>query len=907
MIQFIFPAAFLLLIPIAVLFYFWRTQNQISYFIRIIIAVLLIVAIAQPELLIKKLSGVVVVLADRSASMPKDSAERQTEIIQLLQKGRAGDARLAVIGFDRDIYIEKAPDLTPFVQFQGIYNNDGSSITRAIMAAQSIIPQDRHGRILLLSDGRATGVNPIDHAARENTQTPIDYRFIHRPIENDIFIKEISLPDYVNQGETFQFSVTVISPHPTTMNYKLYRSRKLIKNGSKAISPGTNMIYFRDRLLNTGKQIYRFEIADTQYKDSITDNNKAKGVLAVMGLKSLLHIGNQKSNLIKLAQKGNIKVFNQKPANMDWSLSELSKYKAIILENVAASAIGFQGLSNINHFVRHGGGSLLITGGRKSFGRGGYYKSPLEQVMPVTMELRKQHQKLLNAVVIALDRSGSMGVPVTNRLTKMDLANRGAASVLELLTAREQFGLIAVDTKPMVIVPFDQVGANKNMKLERIHAINSSGGGIFVYAALIKAVDMIYKAKAAARHIILFSDASDSEEPGQYKDLIKKMRQAGITISVIGLGTDKDQDAKLLKDIAARGSGQIYFTKNPRELPLLFTQDAMTMFKGTFIEDSTPVKLTDAIKLLMTVPESSPLPVGGYNVVYPKTGASVPLITADEEKMSLLTFWQAGSGRCMTFAAEVDGKYTGAFGKWQGNGDFYLSILRWLNSDSQQGQLYAYTEKKDETVVAKVELDPARKANPFSSLPVLIQLIEKTGELQLKTIPFHFQDRNTLTANTPITGNGINHFFIKADDQTVHSAAYTLPYSIEFKKRKSKRRSSKLLRRLSEFTGGKERQQLDKIYNDIPETRQYFRLANYLALVILFLLLVDIYHRRIGLFSIVLFSRKSWHQVKSVSVKVKKPVQEKLSAKTASVKEEEAKANETESVLDAIKSISKRK
>ena len=66
----------------------------------------------------------------------------------------------------------------------------------------------------------------------------------------------------------------------------------------------------------------------------------------------------------------------------------------------------------------------------------------------------------------------------------------------------------------------------------------------------------------------------DSEEPGAYRSLVDKLAAAGVTVSVIGLGTEKDVDANLLKDIAARGNGRVYFTTDPHELPRLFAQEA---------------------------------------------------------------------------------------------------------------------------------------------------------------------------------------------------------------------------------------------------------------------------------------------------------------------------------------------
>ena len=41
---------------------------------------------------------------------------------------------------------------------------------------------------------------------------------------------------------------------------------------------------------------------------------------------------------------------------------------------------------------------------------------------------------------------------------------------------------------------------------------------------------MILPAKAGTKHIILFADAADAEEPGDYKTLVDKCQKAGITV-----------------------------------------------------------------------------------------------------------------------------------------------------------------------------------------------------------------------------------------------------------------------------------------------------------------------------------------------------------------------------------------
>ena len=87
-----------------------------------------------------------------------------------------------------------------------------------------------------------------------------------------------------------------------------------------------------------------------------------------------------------------------------------------------------------------------MTGGQKSYGPGGYFKSPLERVMPVSMEMRREHRKLSVAVVVALDRSGSMAMPAGGGREKIDLADLGTVQVLDLLSPMDEIGVFAVDT-----------------------------------------------------------------------------------------------------------------------------------------------------------------------------------------------------------------------------------------------------------------------------------------------------------------------------------------------------------------------------------------------------------------------------------------------------------------------------
>jgi hypothetical protein len=227
---------------------------------------------------------------------------------------------------------------------------------------------------------------------------------------------------------------------------------------------------------------------------------------------------------------------------------------------------------------------------------------------------------------------------------------------------------------------------------------------------------MVRFAKAGTKHIILFSDASDAEEPKAYKTTIAKCRVAGITVSVIGLGTEKDSDANLLKDIASRGGGRIFFSDRPDDLPRLFAQDTFVVARSTFLDEPTKIKTVAGLSLL-TNKEYAPPKLGGYNLCYLRPSANLAAVTLDEYKAPVVAAWQSGAGRVLCYTGEVDGKYTGPIAQWTDAGDFFTSLARWTagKNDALPAGVALVQERRKGITSVKLHLDPDRKQDPFSA------------------------------------------------------------------------------------------------------------------------------------------------------------------------------------------------
>ncbi|MGH7171482.1 MAG: VWA domain-containing protein, partial [Gemmataceae bacterium] len=713
------PIWLFLAIPLALTLWLWRMPSRLLLVLRGLTLLLLLLALCGAVLRLPSQAGTIVVVADRSQSMPPGSATAQKEVLDLLHKAMGPNDRLAVVSFGRTVAVEQSPASGQFSGFIHEVGDDASNLADGLQTALTLIPRGAPGKVLVLSDGRWTGRDPAILAARAAARNvAIDYRSLQRSTANDLAIARVEAPPSVAPGESFLLTAWVQAPTPQTVSFELRRGEEILSSGKESLASGLNRLTFRDRAGDPGTLAYTLTVVGSG-DDPVPENNRARLLVGVQGPRPILHVTEAKSSgLAKLLQASRLPIKVQAPEACIWSLEELSKYSAVLLENVPAEKIGGAGMDNLAVWVRETGSGLMMTGGRNSYGTGGYFKSPLDPLLPVSMELRNEHRKLALAMVVALDRSGSMTAPVGGGRAKMDLANEGAAQVLELLGPMDEFGVLAVDSAPHVIADLAPV-KNKSAVKSDILSIHSQGGGIFIYVALEAAAEMLLKAKAGTRHILLFADANDSEEPGRYEELLDKCKKAGVTVSVIGLGTPRDKDAELLRDIAKRGNGRILFTDKAEELPRLFAQDTFVVARNTFLEERTPIESTAGLPLLTGRPFDLKQSLDGYNLCYLREGATLATRTLDDYRAPVVAAWRAGSGRVLCYTGEADGKYAGPITQWKDIGEWYTSLARWVAGPVNRlpAEMLLTQDVKNGLHRVRLHLDPEREGDPFAQLP----------------------------------------------------------------------------------------------------------------------------------------------------------------------------------------------
>jgi len=846
---FLHPELLLTLIPAGIAWYFVRGRSIPTAIVRAVVLVILVVALAGPYVNTARTGRDVVIVADRSRSMPATAAGTALEIARLTEEARRDGDRVAIVAFGAEPAIESLPtDSGRFARFDRPLDSDGSDIASALETALELIPSDRPGSILLVSDGESNGGDAVLIARRAAARgVRVDVRPCPRPATSDLSVERVDLPDTVNVLEPFQFGVWVRADERVTSSFELQRDGRVLSSGTRVFEPGLNRVVLRDVVDAAGVAVYRMQVGTGD--DRTPENDAAIGAVRVEGARSILVLNDDgaEDTLVRTLRAAKIPVRVSKPENARLDRIALTAHRGIILENIAASRIS-SSMREIARFVSDGGGGLLVTGGKSSFGTGGYFKSPLDVVLPVSMEMRKEQRKQAIALSITMDRSGSMMAPVDGGMVKMDLANLGAVAAIELLSPFDSISVIAVDSSAHVIQGQADVADVPDLA-STVRAIRSEGGGIFTYTALVAAAEELEHAAQATRHIILFADAADAEEPGEYVALLAKLERVGVTTSVIALGTESDSDASFLKDVARLGRGSIYFTTDATELPRLFAQDTLTVARATFIEEVTAAETTPNLFALaeLTSPEFSD--VDGYNLTYLRSGAVAGVVTKDEYKAPLFAFQQHGLGRSAAFASQIGGTFGGRLVAWKGFAPFFVSVARWLVGLEEPNEVFASVRREGASAVVTVEIDPER-ASEVDTSRMSVRVREPDGTT--RDLAFERVDEHRLVARTPLAKEGVQLGTLSlGDGRTLELPPIALPYSPEFERGQDPRRGERLLREIASESGGVVDPSVTDLFRGERNARGWKLFALELTLLALAFALIEIAARRLDLWSFV--------------------------------------------------------
>ncbi len=658
-----------------------RARSAVSITLRALILLALVLALAGMRLRLETRDLAVIFLVDVSASVDREEQTRALEIINREIEGAGPRDFVGVVAFAREPSVELAPtrkELLGDWRLAEINSNpprDYTDIASALRLAAALVPESAAGRMVLLSDGnenlenayseaqilRAEGIEIYTHSL--STVSERRGRF------EEVAVRDLVAPETSAEGETFDLKVTVDSTIDTDARLRIFRNDSLVaERPVRLTSAGENVFVLPQRNEEKGFYTYRAEV-EALRSDSFAQNNSREAFTIVQGKPKTLYLyGDAAASpaVTRVLADGNFAATIRSADSVPTTLAGFQDYDLVIFDNVPAMALTKNQMKMVQSYVRDLGGGFFMIGGDQSFGPGGYYKTPIEETLPVSLDVRQKKHFPSLAIVLVIDKSGSMSG------AKMQLALEAASATVEFLSERDSVGVVAFDSEAFGVVNLTKV-EDKQAITDRIRSIQPVGG-TNMYPGICMAYEWLLSSDAQLKHIIVLSDGQS--EQGDFRGIAQAARNGGMTLSGVAIGEDADH--RTMKFIADTGGGRFYATDDAESLPRIFTREAFLASRATIIEEPftprhiRPTQATSGIDW-----NSAPL-LGGYVGTAERDLVNSPAITAliSDKDDPVYAQWQYGLGRAGAFTSDAKPQWAAGWMNWPGFGQFWTQAFR---------------------------------------------------------------------------------------------------------------------------------------------------------------------------------------------------------------------------------------
>ncbi|MBU6239907.1 MAG: VWA domain-containing protein [Planctomycetes bacterium] len=484
-----------------------------------------------------------VVISDESQSISDEGSATAKSFVESL-RNQPGSHRIAVLPFaskpgpvvDAKTWLapktEKVPDANGTTSppssdpTQSNYRRD-TDIAAALQAASGYMPPGYVPHIVMLSDGNETIGDALSVAGQ--SRIPISTVPLPTPTAPEVQVAEVNVPAEVREGEPFMVEVVIQSNHDDEGLVEVYRGDHKVLSERKKIQKGENRFRFQQSVDRERLAVFQARISELA-NDTLLDNNTTAGLVYASGKPRVLVIESDPSLIREFAyalEDEGIQVDVRPPQGMPDTLADLQNYETLILSNVPATALTQQQMQLARTWVQELSGGFIMLGGEQSFGLGGYYKSTLEEILPVRSDFEKEKEKPSLGMVLVIDRSGSMSGD------RIEMAKSAARAAVELLGKNDQVGVLAFDHETYVVS--DMQSANNKAKISDDISRVESAGGTDMYPAMEQAFEILQRTQTRLKHAIFLTDGISN--PGDFEGIAQQMASAKMTVSTVAVGT----------------------------------------------------------------------------------------------------------------------------------------------------------------------------------------------------------------------------------------------------------------------------------------------------------------------------------------------------------------------------------
>ena len=785
-----------------------------SLVVRSLLLLLLAVALARPSVVDRGESLTLMVVADMSQSIPQALQRDSGEFLARVEEAKRNeDDRIGVVTVAEASEIRQTPDPNARIQLDHAGDPAATNLSAAVRTAISLLPTDTANRILLVSDGNETEASVLEaiELATAN-DIPVDVLPIEYEYEREVVFEGLKAPSRARLGQSIDLRAFIQSSTATEGTLRLRRNGRNVdldpdgpgEGITITLEPGVNTVSIPATLDQGGAQRFTavFEPSDSD-ADSLEENNVFEAVTFVSSDGRVLVVSNQPSEveaLVTALMTGGIDVVVEGTLALSGGSAFLNGFDATILSNIARWEIDIEADRGLKSYVHDLGGGLIMLGGDRSFGAGGWIDSETAKTLPVRLDPPQERQLTRGALALIMHSC------------EMAQGNfwgqRTAISAIEALSSLDFVGIITFNfagggpningcswAYPM------QIAGNKAGAIAAAKAMVIGDMPAFAPSMQL-ALKGLMGVNAGQRHVIVISDG-DPSPPS--KQLLDQYVADGVTITTImvgGHGTGIDRTN--MQGVAEYTGGTFYNVTNPKALPKIFIKEATLVSRSLIQEGKYQPRAIPSLdgptRGLTSVPGLT-----GFVLTVPREGlAKIPIdIPVEDGDDPLLAAWNHGLGKAVAFTSDVGARWAGDWTSWSGFQPFWEQVVRWSMRPASPSNL-AISTAIDEQGRAVVEVEALAADGSFADFlpgearvlapdgtasPVALQQV---GPGRYRT-EFAVEQQGAYLVNAVFPGD-------EAGAAASVQAVVAVPYRKEFATTRDNRA---LLEMIAERTGGR--------------------------------------------------------------------------------------------------------
>lgn len=686
-IDFLRPYFLLLLIAVPLLWFFPRRIERITAgVLRSLLFALVILALAGPVVLTRENARFQVFVLDQTASVTAPQRVRALTLLSQWQK------RLDHVDRSAVIVVGRAPasapalpgDLRNVIQLADPLS--ASALGAALATAERQIPAGSAGVVTLVSDGLAT----------DRRWGPAVQQLIARGIpvatydlgrnEADIRPVLISADPLLRVGQTARVNVDVVGSVPGLRVRLVDGEGRELALSAPVNTSGRVTVPLEFEPREAGFITVSAEVIPPAGADPDTANNTLRRTYAVQAPLRLLYLGDRMQQgaprLGELLGRG-FAVKDGSDLVLDGT-TDLSGYDLVLLDDRPSSRVPEAFQTHLAAAVRSQGLGLIFSGGKASFGNGGYDRTAVAELLPVDFVQRTEKRDPSTAIAVIIDTSGSMSG------TRIELAKQILRLAVRRLKAHDRVGIVEFYGNKHWALPL-QSAANK-IAIDRAVGRMTASGGTVMYPAMEEAYYGLKNVSTRYKHILIITDAG--VEDADYEGLARMMAKDNVNVSTVLVGAGAHSQS--LIDLAAWGKGRFYSASDRYSLPEVVLKQSTTMNLPAYKTGNFPVIGHGGAGWWGEIDRQTVPGLNGYVETQTRAGAET-LLETEGSAHPLLATWHYGLGRVTALMTEPLGEGTADWKAWRDYG-------RWLARIASRtaGDMRAFrfeVERDDQHVV----------------------------------------------------------------------------------------------------------------------------------------------------------------------------------------------------------------